>query len=132
MDRKKAKANKPKTWAGVMRRFPLALAYVSKLSQYGAFKYGVKVGEIAEHVLEDKYEGLSEGVARHLLAETEPGQHNEEDGGMLHAGNLAWNALARLQVYLEQNPSEMDWNPAEAWDKVQKREEGNARLNPYR
>ena len=71
VDRKKAKANKPKTWAGVMRRFPLALAYVSKLSQYGALKYGVKVGEIAEHVLEDKYEGLSLSLI-HISEPTRP------------------------------------------------------------
>ena len=118
--RKVEKLAKPQVYKGGMMRFPLALQMVSKLSLYGSLKYGVKPHEIAGHIVgDDKYGHLTESLVRHLLEEAQGHPINWSDGGMLHAANVAWNALARLQVYLENHPEEMEWNPEEAWEKQQ-------------
>ncbi len=79
---------------GALNYFPLAIAEVSKVSEVGANKYSWKGWE----KVPDGFVRYSDALARHLLAE----EHEEIDADtqMYHAAQVAWNALARLELLL--------------------------------
>ena len=90
-----AKLDAGKNRAGlVILGFAHALLEVAKVGTFGANKYTdngwmhVKDGE-------NRY---TDAMLRHLLAE-QNGEIDEESG-MLHAAQVAWNALARLHFIL--------------------------------
>lgn len=90
-----AKLDDGKPRVELLQDFGLALLEVAKVATFGAAKYsdggwievddGINryTGALGRHLLEEKYCPV-----------------NEKDGGMLHAAQIAWNALARLELML--------------------------------
>jgi hypothetical protein len=90
---------------GFLRYFPRAAAYTSRISVLGNEKHNP--GEPL-HWAEGKSMDHPDCIARHLIeADT-----FDEDDGALHAGKLAWRALANLETVLKQR--ERDGLPV--WD----------------
>lgn len=80
---------------GVLNYFPRALAVVAAVSHYGATKY-TWGGWIS---VDDGINRYSDAMARHLVAESIDGERDPETD-LLHAAQVAWNALARLELML--------------------------------
>jgi Domain of unknown function (DUF5664) len=100
-----AKLDQGKTpvYRGLLAYFPRALAKVAELSAYGANKYAWKGWE---HV-PDGVNRYSDALGRHLLKEETEGPYDKEiendpnyPACILHATQVAWNALARLDLML--------------------------------
>lgn len=89
-----AKLDDGKPMAGLLLDFGLALLEVSKVSTYGAKKYS-RGGW--QHV-EDGENRYTDAMLRHLIAERY--EEQDEESGLLHAAQAAWNALARLELKL--------------------------------
>ena len=91
----KLDAGKPRVGL-MMSGFARALLEVSKVTTYGALKYspnGWK--EVKDGV--DRYD---DGKGRHLLEGYI--EERDPDTGLLHLAQEAWNALAKLELALEQ------------------------------
>ena len=82
---------------GAIQYFPRALLEVSKVSMVGAKKYSWKGWEKVAGGI-DRY---GNALARHLAAEAIEGNY-DVDTGELHAAQVAWNALARLELILKE------------------------------
>lgn len=91
----KLDAGKAEVLKYVIAYFPLALKGVSEVSAFGAKKYTYKGWE----TVPDGVDRYSEAMFRHLLKEQE-GEEFDQDSGLLHAKQTAWNALARLELML--------------------------------
>jgi len=85
---------------GVLDYFPAAIAEVAKLSKYGNDKHNP--GEDL-HWSRHKSDDHADCIARHLIDRgiTDP------DTGMSHTVEIAWRALALLQVELEEQGAPM-------------------------
>jgi hypothetical protein len=81
-------------FSGVMNYFPLALAYVAKVSKAGNDKHNP--GQPL-HWARGKSTDHQDCIARHLIDY----DGIDPDDGLLHAGKLAWRALALLETELE-------------------------------
>ena len=79
----------------VIGGFPLALMEVAKVSTYGANKYTPGGWQ---HV-DNGVERYTDAMHRHFLQEA-TGESRDEESGLLHAAQGAWNALARLELML--------------------------------
>lgn len=82
-------------YTGVMKYFPNALKYVSKISQAGNDQHHP---EKPLHWDKSKSFDHTDALARHLIDHS---QKPIDDDGMLHLGKVAWRALAALEIYLE-------------------------------
>lgn len=91
----KLDAGKAPIIRGVVQYFPRALEAVSLVSLAGAKKYAWKGWE---HV-PDGVVRYSDALGRHLIKEETEGPIDQETG-CLHAAQIAWNALARLELML--------------------------------
>lgn len=92
----KLDAGKVPILQGALEYFPNALREVAQVSYVGAKKYTWKGWE----TVPDGVNRYGNALARHLLAT----ELYDADTGMLHAAQVAWNALARLELMLrEQN-----------------------------
>ena len=91
----KADANKSPVTQGCLQYFPRALLEVAKVSLKGAEKYSWKGWE---HV-DDGQTRYNNALGRHILYEAIDGPY-DSDTGELHAAQIAWNALARLELIL--------------------------------
>lgn len=80
-------------FSGVLHYFPLALAYVAKVSFIGNEQHNP--GQPL-HWSKDKSTDHKDCIARHLC---EAGVVDTDN--ILHDGKIAWRALANLEVYLE-------------------------------
>jgi hypothetical protein len=76
----------------VLRYFPHALEAVARVSEYGATKYT----EMGWRSVPDGYVRYSEALGRHLLASPD----TLDVSGLDHDAQIAWNALARLEIKL--------------------------------
>lgn len=82
---------------GVLQYFPRALEEVAKVSAAGAKKYAWNGWK----TVPDGITRYSDALGRHLLAEGQSAYDDGPDGtGCLHAAQVAWNALARLELIL--------------------------------
>lgn len=88
MDMGKAPINR-----GVLQYFPRALNLVSFVSLVGANKYAWKGWE----AVPDGINRYADALGRHILAEAVEGPI-DGDTKQLHAAQIAWNALARLEL----------------------------------
>jgi hypothetical protein len=79
--------------------FPRALAEVAKVSRFGMEKYNAKPEDKGFLKVPDARRRYSDALVRHLLAETKE-VYNPADGGLRHDAQVAWNALARLEMAL--------------------------------
>lgn len=80
--------------SGVLDYFPAAIAYVAKISKYGNDKHNK--GQPL-HWARDKSSDHEDCIGRHLLD-----RYGRDENGLLHAGMLAWRALAFLELLLEE------------------------------
>lgn len=90
-------AGKPEVVKGALHYFPNALAAVADVSAAGARKYAWD----GWRTVPDGVDRYTEAMGRHLLAEREgPTDSGPGGTGCLHAAQVAWNALARLELML--------------------------------
>lgn len=82
---------------GCLQYFPRALKAVAAVSQVGAKKYSWKGWE----KVDDGINRYGDALVRHLIAEETDGPV-DADTGRLHAEQVAWNALARLELILRE------------------------------
>lgn len=94
----KLDAGKPAVWRGLLNYFPRACSMVAHVSTLGAQKYAWKGWESVPEGI-DRY---GDALARHLLDEASQGLYDNGPKGIgtLHAAQVAWNALARLELIL--------------------------------
>lgn len=93
---------------GVLNYFPLAISAVAEVSEVGAKKYAWKGWESVP----EGFERYSDAMGRHVLEEAFGDFDDGENGtGCLHAAQVAWNALARLELKLREGEEDAD-NPA--------------------
>lgn len=116
----KMDAGKAPIIRGVLQYFPHALEHVANVSAKGAAKYAWRGWESVPN----GFSRYSDALGRHLLAEATQGPY-DSDTGELHAAQVAWNALARLELYLRSAQA----SNAEAVA-VEHRGEDAAQLNP--
>ena len=82
-------------YTGVIKYFPNALKYISRISQAGNDQHHP---EKPLHWDKSKSFDHTDALARHLIDHS---QEPIDDDGMLHLGKVAWRALAALAMYLE-------------------------------
>jgi len=84
----------------ILNAMPLAILAVSEVGTYGANKYS-----------ENGWKDVDNGIARYTDAmdrhRIKEGLAVFDDSGLMHAAQVAWNALARLELMLR----EQDSNP---------------------
>lgn len=93
----KLDAGKPSIYRGLVDYFPRAVMAVSSVSTYGANKYAWKGWESVP----SGFNRYSDALMRHLVGETIDGP-TDPDTGLMHAAQVAWNALARLELLLKE------------------------------
>lgn len=100
----KLDAGKPAVFRGLIDYFPRACLSVAGVSSFGAAKYAWKGWESVP----DGFNRYSDALSRHLLGESIDGKRDPETG-LLHAAQVAWNAMARLELLLKEleNPKEV-------------------------
>lgn len=92
----KADAGKPRVGL-VTGGFPRALLAVSDLATKGAAKYT----ENGWREVDNGFKRYTDALGRHLLKEgIEKYDSDPKMAGVLHATQVAWNALARLELLL--------------------------------
>lgn len=99
----KMDAGKAPVMRGVLQYFPRAIRLVSLVSLVGANKYAWAGWE----KVPDGVNRYSDALGRHLLDESTEGLIDQQTK-QLHAAQIAWNALARLELMIrdmEQNPN---------------------------
>ena len=79
----------------VLGDFARALKVVGDVGTYGAKKY-TEHGWVSVPNGAERY---TDAMLRHYLLES-VGESADKDTGILHAGHLAWNALARLDLMI--------------------------------
>lgn len=91
----KLDAGKIPVMRGAISYFPRALIAVAGVSDFGARKYVWKGWE----TVPDGVARYSDAMGRHLVAEEIEGPIDASTG-LAHAAQVAWNALARLELML--------------------------------
>ena len=101
----KLDAGKSPVFRGVISYFPRALQAVANVSAYGANKYSWKGWESVP----DGINRYADALGRHITKEGIEGELDLEilndpkyPGRILHAAQVAWNALARLELILKE------------------------------
>ena len=79
----------------ILQAMPRALLEVAKVGGFGAAKYS----EDGWRAVPDGVNRYTDAMLRHALKEGI--ELRDADSGMLHAAQVAWNALARLELMLE-------------------------------
>lgn len=91
---------KSPVWQGVIQYFPRALLAIGDVSRYGATKYELSYSDINWSRVPDGYSRYSDALSRHVVGEFIDGPIDPESG-LPHPAMAAWNALARLELYLK-------------------------------
>lgn len=95
----KLDAGKSPLFRGMLSYFPRACSAVANVSRLGAEKYAWKGWESVP----DGFNRYSDALARHLLAESHEGPYDASmSEPTLHAAQVAWNSLARLELLLKE------------------------------
>lgn len=87
-------------FSGVLMYFPHALAYVAKVSKAGNDQHNPGM---PLHWDKSKSTDEADALTRHLIDMGPDGTVLDTDG-VLHAGKVAWRALANLERVLTENP----------------------------
>lgn len=92
-DNKHTKRKQMPVYTGVLKYFPNALKYVSKVSLAGNDQHhpGKEL-----HWDKSKSKDHLDALTRHLID-----ADKVDDDGLFHLGKVAWRALAALEDYLE-------------------------------
>ena len=96
----KLDSGKAAAFRGLIDYFPRACLAVAEVSTKGAEKYTWKGWESVP----DGIGRYSDALVRHLTALSIEGEQDKE--GFLHRAQVAWNALAVLELYLRGNEKE--------------------------
>ena len=80
----------------VLQAMPRALLAVGQVGAYGAVKYSENGWREVPRGI-DRY---TDAMFRHALREGM--EAHDEESGLLHAAQVAWNALARLELMLQE------------------------------
>jgi hypothetical protein len=96
----KLDVGKSPVFRGMFDYFPRAIDAVSVVSLVGANKYAWKGWESVP----DGFNRYSDAMARHLTSEGRGELYDTAAGGtgLLHAAQVAWNAMARLELLLRE------------------------------
>lgn len=89
---------------GCVQRFPLALQQIALVSEYGRRKYGTYDGW---EKLDDAFNRYNDAMGRHILLRKSEGELDAKDSGLPHLAQVAWNALAILEIALREGVFEM-------------------------
>lgn len=84
-------------YRGVLDYFPRAIRAVAEVSGKGAAKYTWKGWENVP----DGVSRYTDALGRHLVSEPIEGPYDQETG-LLHKAQVAWNALAALELYIRE------------------------------
>lgn len=95
---------KAPVWQGFLNRFPLAVMGVALVSEYGFRKYGTYDGW---EKVPDGLNRYTDAKARHEVLQSIEGPYDDNDSGLAHALQEAWNAMARAQILLATRQIEM-------------------------
>lgn len=87
---------------GMAAYFPNALLAVADVSRFGYVKYGEWGGW---RKVDDAIPRYADAMMRHLLARAS-GEMFDQESKLRHAAQLAWNALALLELELQNARSE--------------------------
>lgn len=93
----KLDAGKPPVFQGLLDYFPRACMAVASVSARGAEKYAWKGWESVP----DGIARYSNAMVRHIVNETLEGPIDPD--GFLHKAQIAWNALAVLELSLKES-----------------------------
>lgn len=88
-------------YRGGLAYFPAAIREVATVSAFGASKYSWN----GWRGVDDGINRYSDALVRHLGYEAE-GEDVDPDSRLLHAAHVAWNALARLELILEERKNQ--------------------------
>lgn len=105
MEGKKFDTGKSPMGQGLLSYFPRALEYVAYVSQYGAGKYNLDYADKNWNKVENGLLRYTDALLRHVTKE-QTGEVDDPESLLLHAGHAAWNALARLELILQQEGNE--------------------------
>lgn len=101
----KLDAGKEPIFSGVLQYFPRALTKVAALSNWGATRYTWE----GWRTVSDGFNRYSNAMGRHVLKEKTEGRYDLDarndpkfPAEILHATQVAWNALARLELLMEE------------------------------
>ena len=92
--------NKTKFLRYFFRKFPRAIEAVAEVSKDGDAKHNGLVRSYLS--IENGHQEFSEAMMRHIHDEIIEGSLDLGDGKTLHAARIAWAALARLEIQLEE------------------------------
>lgn len=92
----KLDAGKSPVFRGLLDYFPRACLAVADISAQGAAKYSWRGWE----KVEDGVNRYSDAMVRHIVNSSIEGDYDPE--GFLHRAQIAWNALASLELYLRE------------------------------
>ena len=93
-----AKLDDGKLMADVLLEFSRSLRAVAEVGTYGIKKYS----RGGWYQVPDGYQRYTGAMMRHILDAQE--KDYDEDSGLLHDAQIAWNALARLDMRLRKYP----------------------------
>ncbi len=103
----KLDAGKVDVLRGAIQYFPNALSAVARVSELGARKYSWK----GWASVPDGIRRYGAALLRHILTD-DPFAYDDGPGGLgaevLHATQVAWNALARLELILAEKKKKQD------------------------
>lgn len=80
----------------ILNDMPRAILAVAEVGTYGAEKYS----EGGWRRVDDGIRRYTDAMDRHRVKEGI--EHHDDDSGLLHAAQVAWNALARLELMLRE------------------------------
>lgn len=92
---------KPPACRGLIDQFPKAVLAVAECSAYGAKEYGLAYEGKPYKEVPDALGRYKDTMIRHIVQEA-LNEHYDPDSGLLHAAHTAWNALAKLELILDQ------------------------------
>jgi len=93
----KGDLGKSPVFRGLLDYFPRAVEAVAEVSAIGARKYSWKGWESVP----DGLNRYTDALARHLTGLSIEGDF-DKDTGALHRAQIAWNAMAALEIYLRE------------------------------
>lgn len=97
----KLDAGKSPVFRGLLDYFPRACLAVAEVSDRGAKKYTWKGWE----QVDDGVNRYFDAMVRHIATESIEGKRDSETG-LYHKAQIAWNALAALELFLREQEKE--------------------------